>query len=175
MEALGVVHRHDVQSGIQPLEPGRDARECPRMKKKRFHACLLSLALAASTSALPALPQGNLPVRGPDYFRDAADLAGVLGGAHAIRVLCNGNEDQYWRRYMADLLAVEAPEPGNLRSSLVSAFNQTYSQTSDQFRICDGRAVEAEARFARTGEQIAGRLASHYFPKDARRGGGGAE
>ncbi|MFN4184244.1 MAG: TIGR02301 family protein [Hyphomonas sp.] len=145
------------------------------MKKKRFHALLLSLALAASTSMMPALPQGNLPVRGPDYFRDAADLAGALGGAHAIRVLCNGNEDQYWRRYMADLLAYEAPDAGNLRSSLVSSFNDTYSRTSDQFRICDGRAVEAEARFARTGEDIAGRLATHYFPKNTRRGGGGFE
>ena len=124
---------------------------------------------------MPALPQGNLPVRGPDYFRDAADLAGVLGGAHAIRVLCNGNEDQYWRRYMADLLTMEAPEPGNLRSSLVSSFNETYSRTSDQFRICDGRAVEAEARYARTGEEISTRLATHYFPKDTRRGGGGFE
>ncbi|ABI77732.1 conserved hypothetical protein [Hyphomonas neptunium ATCC 15444] len=145
------------------------------MKKKCFHALLLSLALGASTSMMPALPQGNLPVRGPDYFRDAADLAGVLGGAHAIRVLCNGNEDQYWRRYMADLLTTEAPEPGNLRSSLVSSFNETYSQTADQFRICDGRAVEAEARYARRGEEIAGRLATHYFPKDTRRGGGGFE
>lgn len=130
------------------------------------------MAIAASTSALPALPQGNLPVRGPDYFRDAADLAAILGGAHAVRVLCNGNEDQYWRRYMADLLTYEAPEPGNLRSSLVSAFNQGYSEISSQYRVCDGRAVAAEASFARTGEEIAGRLATHYFPKDTSRNGG---
>ncbi|WP_213271129.1 TIGR02301 family protein [Hyphomonas sp.] len=124
---------------------------------------------------MPALPQGNLPVRGPDYFRDAADLAGILGGAHAVRVLCNGNDDQYWRRYMADLLAYEAPEAGSVRSSLVAAFNAGYSETSDAFRVCDGRAVEAEARFARTGEELAVRLATHYFPKGARRGAGGFE
>lgn len=111
-------------------------------------------------------------MRGPDYFRDAADLAALLGGAHAVRVLCNGNEDQYWRRYMADLLKYEAPEPGNLRSSLVSAFNDGYTEVSGEFRVCDGRAVEAESRFARRGEEIAGRLATHYFPTNERRSGG---
>lgn len=110
-------------------------------------------------------------MRGPDYFRDAADLASILGSAHAVRVLCNGNEDQYWRRYMADLLTYEAPDPGNLRSSLVSAFNQGYTDVSGQHRVCDGRAVETEARFARRGEEIATRLATHYFPKDTSRNG----
>ncbi|MFN4024119.1 MAG: TIGR02301 family protein [Hyphomonas sp.] len=142
------------------------------MKKKCFHVLLLSLALGASTSMMPASAQPNLPARGPDYFRDAADLSEILGGAHAIRVKCNGNEDQYWRRYMADMLNYEAPEPGNLRASLVAAFNDGYVRTDREFPVCDSRAVAAEARYAQTGQVIASRLATHYFPRDARRGGG---
>lgn len=107
----------------------------------------------------------GLPARGPDYFRDAADLARVLGSAHAIRVRCNGNNDQYWRRYMADMLAYEAPETGDLRRSLVREFNDAYKRVSDTYRACDTSAVAAEARFAEDGQAISTRLATHYFPK----------
>ena len=110
----------------------------------------------------------GLPTRGPDYFRDAADLARVLGSAHAIRVRCNGNTDQYWRRYMADMLAYEAPETGDLRRSLVREFNDAYKRVSDTYRACDPAAVAAEARFAEDGEAISTRLATHYFPKRER-------
>ena len=125
-------------------------------------------ALACGTSAA----EGGLPARGPDYFRDAADLARLLGSAHAIRVRCNGRDDQYWRRYMADMLAYEAPEPGSLRASLVRAFNEAYSDVSDEFRICNSTAIAAEARYATSGQEIATRLATHYFPKRERSGGG---
>lgn len=122
---------------------------------------MLSLALGSGTSAA----QSGLPVRGPDYFRDAADLAGILGSAHAIRVRCNGRDDQYWRRYMADLLTYEAPETGNLRSSLVRAFNEAFSDVSEDYDVCDPVAVAAEARFAERGQDIAVRMATFYFPK----------
>lgn len=138
------------------------------MKKTCFHALVLSLALGSGTSAA----QSGLPPRGPDYFRDAADLAGLLGSAHAIRVRCNGRDDQYWRRYMADMLAYEAPDAGNLRSSLVEAFNEAFSDTSDDYRTCDTQAVAAEARFADRGKEISTRMATHYFPKRERSGRG---
>jgi len=168
MGISGVIHRDKANSRFEPLEPGAKARECPRMKKTCFHALVLSLALGSGTSAA----QSGLPARGPDYFRDAADLAGILGSAHAIRVRCNGRDDQYWRRYMADLLAFEAPETGNLRSSLVRAFNDAFSDTSDDFEICDPMAVAAEARFAERGQEIATRMATFYFPKRERSGRG---
>jgi uncharacterized protein (TIGR02301 family) len=138
------------------------------MKKTGFHALMLCLALVAGTSAA----QSGTATRGPDYFRDAADLARVLGSAHAIRVRCNGSDDQYWRRYMADMLAYEAPESGNLRSSLVKAFNEAYTRVSDDYLVCDSAAVAAEARFAADGQEISTRLAMHYFPKRQRRSGG---
>jgi uncharacterized protein (TIGR02301 family) len=104
-------------------------------------------------------------MRGPDYFRDASNLAITLGSAHAIRVRCNGREDQYWRQYMSDMLSYEAPERGNLRSSLVEQFNTAFQDVSRDYLKCDNRAVEAEARFAREGQEIAERMAMHYFPK----------
>jgi len=124
--------------------------------------------LVAGTSAA----QTGLPVRGPDYFRDAAELARVLGSAHAIRVRCNGRDDQYWRRYMADMLAFEAPESGNLRSSLVREFNDAFSDVSRDYLVCDSVAVAAEARFAADGQEISTRMATFYFPKRERTGKG---
>jgi uncharacterized protein (TIGR02301 family) len=139
------------------------------MDKTIFHGVLLSVLLL--TGASTAAAQSGIPLRGPDYFRDASELAATLGSAHAIRVRCNGREDQYWRRYMADLLALEAPDRGNLRSSLVEGFNQAFTRTSAQYMNCDGRAIEAEARFARDGQDISNRMATHYFPKDTRKRG----
>ncbi len=105
-------------------------------------------------------------MRGPDYFRDATDLASTLGAAHAIRVRCNGRHDQYWRRYMSDMLKYEAPNRGNLRSRLVDAFNTAYSGASSVYQTCDNRAVQAESDFALKGQEIAARMATHYFPQD---------
>lgn len=114
----------------------------------------------------------GLPARDADYFRDATQLAELLGSAHAIRVRCNGRDDQYWRRYMADMLSYEAPESGNLRSSLVREFNDAFSDVSRDYLVCDSMAVAAEARFAAQGQEIATRLATFYFPKRERSGRG---
>lgn len=143
------------------LETRRKAGISLFMNKARFHAILLSALLLCGASAA----QSGLPMRDPDYFRDAADLAAALGSAHAIRVRCNGRDDQYWRHYMADMLTYEAPDRGNLRSSLVEQFNDAYQDVSSQYLKCDNRAVEAEAQFARQGQEIAERMAMHYFPK----------
>lgn len=110
-----------------------------------------------------------MPIRGPEYFRNAADLASTLGSAHAIRVRCNGRNDQYWRTYMRGLLDYEAPDRGNLRSSLVARFNNAYTDVSARHLVCDQRAIDAEARFAADGQALSTRLATHYFPKNARR------
>lgn len=73
---------------------------------------------------------------------------------------------------MADLLTYEAPETGNLRSSLVRAFNESFSDVSDDYDVCDPVAVAAEARFAERGQEIATRMATFYFPKRERSGRG---
>jgi len=124
---------------------------------------VLSALLFCGASAA----QSDIPMRGPDYFRDAADLASTLGAAHAIRVRCNGREDQYWRRYMSDMLSYEAPNRGNLRSSLVDAFNSAFKNASRLYPNCDNTAIQAESDFAVRGQEIATRMATHYFPKES--------
>jgi uncharacterized protein (TIGR02301 family) len=154
-------HNEDIKFVFYILEARRNAGKSLFMNKARFHIVLLSaLMVCGASAAEPALP-----MRGPDYFRDASDLASALGSAHAIRVRCNGREDQYWRQYMSDMLSYEAPDRGNLRSSLVEQFNNAFQDVSRTYLKCDNRAVEAEARFAREGQEIAERMAMHYFPK----------
>jgi len=131
------------------------------MKQSGIQALVVGALLISGVSAA----QTDIPMRGPDYFRDATDLAATLGAAHAIRVRCNGRHDQYWRRYMSDMLAYEAPNKGSVRSSLIDAFNEAFSSASRVYQTCDNRAVEAEAEFSATGRDIATRMATHYFPK----------
>ncbi|WP_290751466.1 TIGR02301 family protein [Henriciella sp.] len=110
-------------------------------------------------------------VRSQDYLRDVVALASTLGSAHAIRVLCNGRNDQYWRSYMQELLGLEAPYQGRLRSSMVDAFNSAYSAEAARRNSCDAGAVSAEKVYASTGERLANSLVQANLPEAARRSG----
>lgn len=156
-----LVHDNELDLVFKALEPFTNARKSRRMKQTGFHILLLSALAFCGASAA----QSDLPMRGPDYFRDAKDLAATLGAAHAIRVECNGRGDQYWRRYMSDMLKYEAPNSGAVRSSLVEAFNEAFTSAGRIYQACDNRAVEAEADFAVKGQEIATRMATHYFPQ----------
>ena len=100
-------------------------------------------------------------------MRDAINLAGALGGAHAARVTCNGRGDQYWRRYMQELLSLEAPERNTLHRGMVNAFNTRFSRERAIHTNCTQEAVDAEAVFASEGRRLSDRLAEHYFPDRA--------
>lgn len=111
---------------------------------------------------MPAQGQSRVPSQ--DYFRDVTALAEVLGKAHAIRVTCNGPNDQYWRSYMLRLLELEAPYQGGLRRSLVNGFNAGFSWGSDLHPVCDGNAVNAEKAFAAEGRDLSARLVQANIP-----------
>lgn len=106
--------------------------------------------------------------RTQDYISDVIELSSTLGSAHAIRLLCNGRDDQYWRLYMQELLGVEAPYQSRLRSSMVSAFNNAYSAESSRRSSCDDGAVSAEKIYANTGQALAIRLAEANLPSRVR-------
>ena len=106
--------------------------------------------------------------RSQDYLRDVVSLSSTLGSAHAIRLLCNGRDDQYWRVYMQELLGVEAPYRSRLRSSMVDAFNNAFQAESTRRRQCDEAAVSAEKMYASTGQQLANALAEANLPSGAR-------
>ena len=126
------------------------------MKRALLAVLLLANAVAAHAQA-----------RSQDYIRDLVELAGILGGAHAIRVACNGRGDQYWRERMSGLLELEAPEASPLRRSMVDAFNRTYGFESERRLVCDSSARDGEIAYAAQGRMIADRMAARLLPKRA--------
>ena len=129
------------------------------------HLKVLLAAFFGLAFVLPAqTAHGQSTVRSQDYFRDVTALAEVLGKAHAIRVVCNGRNDQYWRSYMLRLLELEAPYQGGLRRSMVNGFNAGFSWGSDLHPDCDGSAVNAEKAYAREGRDLSARLVQSNIP-----------
>ena len=123
------------------------------------------LILGLSIAFLPASGAiGQSVERDQDYMRNVVELASTLGSAHAIRVTCNGRDDQYWRGYMQRLLTLEAPYGGDLRSSMVTAFNTAFSAESSRRSYCDTATVEAEKLYATAGKRLADRLAQSNMP-----------
>lgn len=131
------------------------------MKQTVFHAFLLSALLAAPAS----LAQSDLPPRDQNYMRDVVTLSSTLGRVHAIRRVCNGTGDQFWRDYMVEFLNMEAPRRGNLRSSMTDAFNDAFQRESRLRPVCDKAARDAEAIYAGEGRRLSNALAERYLPK----------
>ncbi|MEM7663783.1 MAG: TIGR02301 family protein [Pseudomonadota bacterium] len=143
------------------------------MNQKRMHgylrASICAIALICSTVA-PVLAQSSagrqgLPDRGQAYMRDLVSLSEIMGSAHALRVACNGVDDQFWRSYMQQLLGLEAPSRSSLRSNMVDAFNRGYQSEQRRTRGCNAQTAATEAQYAERGRDISERLAAHYFPK----------
>ncbi|MEE2877367.1 MAG: TIGR02301 family protein [Pseudomonadota bacterium] len=98
------------------------------------------------------------------YLNNVVELASTLGSAHAIRLLCNGRDDQYWRVQMQEMLSLEAPYRSRLRSSMVDAFNNAFQAENSRRRRCDESAVSAEKMYASTGQRLANSLAEANLP-----------
>ncbi len=126
-------------------------------------ACGLAGALMPSFAQSQSLEQ-DVPLRDQAYFRDVVELSRVIGSAHAVRVACNGVDDQYWRSYMQQILGLEAPERGPLRSRMVEGFNQGYQESEARNGRCSANSAQAEAQYAREGKRLSDALAAFYFP-----------
>ena len=131
-----------------------------RIVSRIAHALAAASMLAGSVSSA----HGQSMIRDQDYMRDVIALADTLGRAHGIRVLCNGNADQYWRRHMVRLLDMEAPNPGGLRQSMIEGFNAGFSYAGRIHRQCNSAATGADQEYAATGEAITNRLATANIP-----------
>lgn len=118
-----------------------------------------------SVLAQTIAPPQDLPPRDQNYLRDVVSLSRVIGSAHAIRITCNGVDDQYWRSYMQQLLGLESPNRSSLRTSMVEAFNRGYQLEERRHRFCDDDALAAEAAYAAQGRELSEDLAAHYFPR----------
>jgi len=125
----------------------------------------LSFLISEPVLAQSSAGRQDLPSRDQAYLRDLVSLSEIMGSAHALRVVCSGVDDQFWRSYMQQLLGLEAPNRSGLRSSMVDGFNRGYQSEQRRSRSCDERTAEAEAQYAERGRAISERLAAHYFPK----------
>jgi len=115
-------------------------------------AALLALALLAP-SAL-ALAQD----RGPVERQRLLDLAFALGESHALRQLCEGSGDQYWRARMVRLAEVEKADQA-FDAQLRDRFNTGFAARQGEFPACDEASRRAEQASARHGQALAARLA----------------
>lgn len=144
------------------------------MKNKIVHGVLLPALMTLTLLPVPAAhgqyqAEGEFgDTRSQDYLRDVISLSSTFGSAHAIRVVCNGRNDQYWRSYMQELLGLEAPYRSRLRTSMVDAFNSAYSAETARRSSCDAGAVSAEKVYASTGERLANALVQANLPDGVR-------
>jgi uncharacterized protein (TIGR02301 family) len=123
----------------------------------------LGLAAILSILAAPALAQD--PEQPPLIPREApiglvAELAEVLGRAHAVRTVCNGDQDTTWRSYMLNLMAYEG---GGRRAALTEAFNRGYRGQSRETASCTAGMTAIEAGIARRGRELTESIARGYL------------
>jgi uncharacterized protein (TIGR02301 family) len=119
-------------------------------------AGLLSLAPLPAAAQDPEIPIASAPIE------MVADLAEVLGRAHAVRTVCNGDNDSTWRNYMLNLMAIEAPS-GSRRAALTTAFNRGYRGQNSETSSCTDRMPAIEAGIARRGRELADAIARSYL------------
>lgn len=124
----------------------------------------LRTLLAASAlvlAPLPALAQDPVPMAQAP-LELLGDLAEVLGRAHAVRTVCNGESDTTWRGYMLNLMAIEAPS-GPRRATLTEAFNRGYRSQSRETSACTDQMPVVEAGIARRGRELSEAIARSYL------------
>jgi uncharacterized protein (TIGR02301 family) len=115
-------------------------------------ACLLVLPAAAQEPPIREAPIEML-----------VDLSETLGEAHAIRSLCNGDQDQTWRDYMFRMLNMEGQTGSPRRSAMTSAFNRGFRTQSSRHRSCTPDMPGLEAQIAARGRALAESVAASYL------------
>ncbi|MEQ1784520.1 MAG: TIGR02301 family protein [Hyphomonadaceae bacterium] len=129
-------------------------------------ACLAAILAFA---AAPAMAQEQVPEQLQEEAPAAsapinllADLAEVLGRAHAVRTLCNGDQDSTWRSYMLNLMAYEAGS-GDRRAAMTDAFNRGYRGQNRETSSCTAATPAIEASIARRGRELSDEIARGYL------------
>ena len=125
------------------------------MKRLPLNALLALTALVGTVSGTgSALAQD----RGPAERQNLLDLAFTLGESHALRQVCEGAGDQYWRSRMMRLTEVEKADQA-FDAQLRDKFNTGFAARQGQFPECDAASRQAERQAARKGQALSARLA----------------
>lgn len=108
----------------------------------------------------PQQPQAEAPqARAEEWYRgQLVELSEVLGGAHYLRIICDGRDDQRWRTYMRGVIERE-PQYNGL---LVEGFNRGYRQEEARFPTCDQSTRQMEAELRARGLRIAQGLRARH-------------
>ncbi len=109
--------------------------------------------LALSLIAAPALAQD----RPPAERQTLGELAYVLGESHALRQVCMGPGDQYWRDRMLRLTQVEDRDAA-FDAVIRERFNTGYAAGQAEAQDCDAYSRRAEAAAAARGQALAQKL-----------------
>jgi len=111
------------------------------------------LALAAVFGAGSAVAQD----RAPAERQTLLDLAFTLGESHALRQVCQGGDDQYWRSRMVRLTEVEKADQA-FDAQLRDRFNTGFAARQGEFPGCEDASRQAEQAAARKGQALAVKL-----------------
>jgi uncharacterized protein (TIGR02301 family) len=124
--------------------------------------CAALIAAAALPAAAQQPRQGQQPAppaRGEEWYRgQLVELAEVLGGAHYLRIVCDGRGDQRWRDYMRGVIQREPQYNG----ILVEGFNRGYRQEEARFPVCDATTRQMEAELRARGLRVAQGLSARH-------------
>ena len=122
---------------------------------------MLRSALALAALVLAVLLGAALPAaaqeRTPPERATLGDLAYAIGESHALRQLCLGPNDQYWRDRMLRLTQVEDADPA-FDAVLRERFNTGFAATQAAFPRCTREVRRREAAAAARGRALAASL-----------------
>ncbi len=111
------------------------------------------VVLFVAVTAAPVLAQE----RDPGERQSLLDLAYALGESHALRQVCEGTGDQYWRARMLRLAEVEQAEPA-FDAQLRERFNVGFAARRGEFSQCDAASRQAQQQAAHKGQALALKL-----------------
>ena len=94
------------------------------MRARRLFRTGLLAALLASAPLAWGL-SASAQEREPAERQTLVDLAYAIGESHALRQVCQGDGDQYWRERMEQLTQTEAADSG-FEARLKQAFNSGF-------------------------------------------------
>jgi len=126
------------------------------------------LALLLTIAALAGGPIASAAPRPPAERQALVDLAYVLGRSHALRQLCAGPSDQYWRDRMNWLVATERPDAA-LDRQLKLSFNSGFTAARNGFARCNAASRREEAVAAARGRDLAASLTGAVAEDDPSR------
>lgn len=122
---------------------------------KRFVGLAAVFTLFVPAAMTPVAAQE----RPPQEQDTLVALAYTLGESHALRQVCQGDDDQYWRDRMQHMSDTELAG-GDLDVKLNRAFNSGFHARERQFRSCGPGIRQAQYQVARKGQGLARQMAS---------------